>query len=340
MPTNPVQTTRVTPQLRIAVTPVCNLHCFFCRPEGEGIPGNASEVMGRAEIAFLVSVAAEVGFTNVKFTGGEPLLRKDMIDVVSDTAQCAGVTDVQMVTNGTLLEQHASDLRNAGLSSLTISLDAATPETFQVVRGGDLVPVLRGLEAARAAGLEVRINAVISRRNVHEIPGLIAVARSHGTSLKLLDLVNLTAPEGNGAWLEEFVPFTEVRRLLEDIGASYEGLEPTPGGVGAPLLRFRTLDGVQVVIKDSLFGLYFSPSCQSCTKYPCQDAIISLRVTHDGCLKKCLSRDDNLVPVLGFLVSRDHESARSAFQDLFADMAASEFTEGVWQPPTAGRSGQ
>lgn len=326
-------TTRLSPQLRIAVTPVCNLRCFFCRPEGEGVPGTPADELSRSELATLILIAAEVGFTNVKFTGGEPLLRSDIVDIVSDTSQSSGVTDVQLVTNGTLLKEKARQLSTSGLSSLTLSLDAVTPEIYHAIRGGDLGSVLRGLDAARSEGIPVRINTVISRRNVGEIPGLIAVAHKFDTSLKLLDLLNLKAPEADECWLEQFVPFTEVRSILIDLGATYEGLEPTPGGIGAPLLKFRLPDGLQVVVKDSLFGLYFSPSCHDCAKYPCQDAIISLRVTHNGLLKKCLLRDDNLVSVRDSLLKGDYDGVRHSLSSVFADMTASKFVEGVWTPP-------
>jgi len=325
---------RLSPQLRIAVTPICNLHCFFCRPEGEGIRGASNDELTRDEISLLVSVAEEVGFSSVKYTGGEPLLRKDILDIVSDTVLCDGITDIQLVTNGTTLAQYARGLRESGLSSLTVSLDAATPNIFQIIRGGDIKTVLQGLDAARSVGLPVRINSVINRHNLNEIPGLISVARQFGTSLKLLDMINLTEPEGREAWLNEFVPFSEVRVLLTNLGATYEGLEPTPGGIGAPLLVYGLPDGIKIVIKDSLYGLYFSPSCHLCSRYPCQDAIISLRVTHDGRLKKCLIREDNLIPIREDLIANNRESVRRALTDIFVDMTASEFIKGIWKPPT------
>ena len=324
--------------MRIAVTPLCNLHCYFCRPEGEGISGKSVDALSRVEISLLVSAAAQIGFTNIKFTGGEPLLRKDILDIILDTSACEGVTEVQMVTNGTLLAKHAVEMKEAGLSSLTLSLDATTPETFMSIRGGDINMVLQGLEAARSAGLSVRINSVITKRNLHEIFGLIEVARRFRTSLKLLDLINLTAPEGDQEWINDFVPFKDVRAILENLGAIYKGLEPTPGGIGAPLLTFQLPDGLKVVIKDSMFGLYFSPSCSSCKKYPCQDAIISLRVTHDGQLKKCLARNDNLVNIREFLCESKRNALRSSLDDIFTDMVASKFVEGAWKPPLQNES--
>jgi cyclic pyranopterin phosphate synthase len=173
---------------------------------------------------------------------------------------------------------------------------------------------------------------VITARNVHEVPALIEVARRYGTSLKLLDLVNMSAPAGHEEWLRDFVPFSEVRKIIEGLAGEFDGLEETPGGVGAPLLSFRMPDGLQVVMKDSLYGLCYGASCRECPKYPCQDAVISLRVTHDGRLKKCLVRDDNLVPLRQQLLNRDGHAVENSLGAMFQELTSSRLVPGVWSP--------
>lgn len=328
------------PQLRIAVTPKCNLHCFYCRPEGEGWANNPRDVLTTQEVQCLIKVAAKVGFSYIKFTGGEPLLRKDISELVRAAANTQEVQEVQLVTNGILLERHAAQLCKAGLSSITLSIDAATPELYKQIRGGDLKLVMRGIRECQSVGLPVRINTVISRLNLSEIPKLMDLARQFGTSLKLLDLFNVTAPEGDGEWLKQFVSFAEVRTLIEKSGGKYVGLEQAPGGIGAPLLEFRMPDGLQVVIKDSMFGTCYSDSCASCPKYPCQDAIISLRVTHDGYLKKCLIREDNMVPVGHLVRSKRLKEAEDRFRTLFREYLTSTFVHKAWQPPAADHASE
>lgn len=328
-----IENNRKSPQLRVAVTPFCNLHCFYCRPEGEGWAMNPRDILQREDIGFLLGVAVGVGFTHVKFTGGEPLLRRDLIDIISDTARCPGVREVQLVTNGILLAKHARALRDVGLSILTLSLDGATHETFRQQRGGDLMPVLAGLRACRDVGLPVRINTVLTKRNQQELGALIEIARQHGTSIKFLDLKNLTAPEGNEEWFRDFVPFAVVREAVEQLGGKFVGFESAPGGIGAPLFEYRMADGVQVVLDDSMAGGYHNVGCRVCPKYPCQDALISLRVTHDGYLKKCLIREDNIVPVGVSVRARDKEGTRRCLGELFNDITSSELVPNVWRPP-------
>src|SRR6185436_16124903 len=114
--------------------------------------------------------------------------------IIEDTVKCDGIIDVQMVTNGTLLERNAEAISEAGLSSLTISIDSPNPDQYRKIRGGDLVPVLAGLRKCRQFGLSVRINMVVSAMNFSEIGDMIELARRHEASLKLLDLTNLDAP--------------------------------------------------------------------------------------------------------------------------------------------------
>ena len=334
-----MQYPKASPQLRVALTPKCNLHCFYCRPEGEGWANNPKQTLERSDIRFLLEVASEVGFTHVKFTGGEPLLRKDSIDIVRDAVGCAGIVDVQMVTNGTLLANHAHQLGEAGLSMLTVSIDAANANLYREIRGGDLHRVLKGLSECVKAELPLRINMVVSRRNVCEIPSMIQLALRYDASLKLLDLDNLDAPDGDIEWSKHFVSFSEVVQMLKQMGATFVGYEAAPGGVGAPLIEYRTLENLQVVLKDSMLGTSYHATCSECRKFPCQDAIISLRVTHDGQLKKCLIRDDNLVPVREYVKARDGKNTLQCLTHLFQIYAESEFLPGGWKPPRVAVGG-
>ena len=99
-------------------------------------------------------------------------------------------------------------------------------------------------------------------------------------------------------WKREYIHFDIIRDLIHKLGGKWVGLEETPGGIGGPLEEYRLPDGLQLVIKDSTRGTYYHRTCEDCRYYPCQDAIISVRVTHDGQLKRCLIRNDNLVSLL------------------------------------------
>lgn len=334
IPTGNSATTQrpMSPQMRFAILPFCNLKCFYCSPEGEGYSENLRERMSREEISRIAKIAATVGVTHVKVTGGEPLLRRDVIDIVADLAAINGIKEVQMVTNGTLLPRKADALKAAGLSSLTLSIDAADPHVYRAIRGGRLAPVLDGLSRSRAAGLPVRINMVLMRHNFDQVGPMLKLAEEYGASLKLLDVMDLQRPAARQFWEREFVDFRELRTILENMGAQFAGYEAAPGGIGAPLLRFVMPGSVEVLLKDSTIGGHYHDSCNGCLFFPCQDALISIRVTHDGHLKRCLMRNDNLVDVLSPLRAGDEKTVMERIGESFMIMAGSTFSSGLWQP--------
>lgn len=306
---------------------------MYCRPGGEGRINRRDDYLGRDEIRFLLEVATDLGYGWVKFTGGEPLLRPDIADMVADAVSCANAQDVQLVTNGTLLVSRAPALGAAGVSSITISLDAADPALFkEMTGGGEFSAVIDGIQACRSLGITVRINTVVTTRNYLEIPALAEVARQHRTSLKLIDVVDLSAPFSGDSWSHQFLPFEEVHKLLRSLGAINVGLELTPGGIGSPTQEYRFPDGLQVVVKDAMFGACYTESCRDCAHYPCQDAVISIRVTHDGFLKRCLVRDDNLLSIRGCLLNRDRQSLRAVLDEVLQEYRSSTFVPNAWKP--------
>ena len=149
--------------LRISVTDRCNLRCRYCMPE-EGVTlMDHRDILSFEEITEVVKVAVSLGVDKFRITGGEPLVRKDIVTLVSMIAAIEGVKDLSMTTNGILLEQLALPLKEAGLKRVNISLDTTNEEKFkEITRGGDINRVLKGIEAARSAGLEpIKINCVV-----------------------------------------------------------------------------------------------------------------------------------------------------------------------------------
>ena len=149
--------------LRISVTDRCNLRCRYCMPE-EGVTlMDHRDILSFEEITEVVKVAVSLGVDKFRITGGEPLVRKDIVTLVSMIAAIEGVKDLSMTTNGILLEQLALPLKEAGLKRVNISLDTTNEEKFkEITRGGDINRVLKGIEAAKRAGLEpIKINCVV-----------------------------------------------------------------------------------------------------------------------------------------------------------------------------------
>ncbi len=150
--------------LRISVTDRCNLHCHYCMPDAHIHWLRQSQLLSFEQIVAFARVAAELGITKVRLTGGEPLVRRGITDLVRQLAGIHGLTDLTMTTNGLLLEEFATKLAEAGLQRVNVSLDTVDPDKYRLLTGsGDLISVLRGIEAARKAGLNpVKINCVIS----------------------------------------------------------------------------------------------------------------------------------------------------------------------------------
>lgn len=322
-----------SPQLRIVLTPFCNLQCVYCRPGGEGYHDNLAVRLSAQEIITIIKLGASVGFTHVKFTGGEPLLHPDVIMIICDTRAISAISEIQIVTNGTLLSDRAADLKNAGIDWVTVSLDAATPDKFRRIRGTDLAEILQAIRKCRSVGLPVRINMVVMKSNLDQIGPMIELATELDCSLKLLDLIWLDDAKNYEFSKAEFVQFGVIYKILEELGANRVGIEKAPGGVGAPLLEYR-VDGLQVVVKDSTRGTYYHSTCETCKNYPCQDALISVRLTHDGSLKRCLIRNDNLVPLLPLLRSGQLEKVREMLRDTFLLMTESTYHPFAWKPDT------
>ena len=184
--------------LRISVTDRCNLRCTYCMP-AEGISLLRHEdILSYDEICDVVMVAVEMGVKKVRITGGEPLVRKGITELVRMIAAIAGIEDLAMTTNGILLEKFASDLKNAGLQRVNVSLDTLDPERFRMItRGGDVEEVIKGLVKAREAGLSpIKINCVTGDRMNEDDAGQVKqFAEENGFQVRFIRQMDLASGE-------------------------------------------------------------------------------------------------------------------------------------------------
>ena len=180
--------------LRISVTDRCNMRCRYCMPE-EGVKFfRREEILSFEEIQKVVEVAASLGIDKVRLTGGEPLVRKDIVELVRMIAQTRGVLDLGLTTNGLLLNEFAAALKSVGLKRVNISLDTLDPDKFfQITRGGNLAKVLEGISEAKKVHLNpIKINCVI-REHTQE-PDALQVAgfcKAHGLQVRYIKQMNL-----------------------------------------------------------------------------------------------------------------------------------------------------
>ena len=183
--------------LRISVTDRCNLRCTYCMPEDGIRLLDHSDILSFEEIADFTRMAVANGITKVRLTGGEPLVRKNIVELVAMLAAIDGLEDLSMTTNGVLLSKYAADLKKAGLNRINISLDTVNPDDFcQITRNGDLEKVLEGIEAARNVGLEpIKINCVLLGQPDEETKKLKEFCEEHGLSLRFIHQMNLKTGE-------------------------------------------------------------------------------------------------------------------------------------------------
>jgi cyclic pyranopterin phosphate synthase len=273
--------TRARPlrDLRISVTDRCNFRCAYCMPRevfGPDYPFLAhADVLSYEEIARLARLFAELGAVKLRITGGEPLVRRELPELVRRLAGTAGVEDLTLTTNGYLLAEQAAALAAAGLRRVSVSLDALDPEVFERMNGvgARVERVLDGIAAAAAAGLSpIKVNAVVQRGvNEHTLVDLARHFRGSGHVLRFIEYMDVGS--SNGWRLEQVVP---AREILATIGAAFplEPLERSYRGEVAERWRYR--DGAGEI---GVVASVSQPFCGDCTR---------ARLSADGKLYTCL----------------------------------------------------
>jgi cyclic pyranopterin phosphate synthase len=263
--------------LRISLTQKCDKHCPYCHREGET---NPSTLMTVDEVVRIVRIAISLGVSRVKLTGGEPLLRKEIVEIVAGINGLEGLTDLSMTTNGTHLKGLAKDLKKAGLNRVNVSLPTLDPEVYNDVMGGDLQDAIDGVKAAVEAGFHpVKVNMLVLKNvNDSEIDKMIEFAAETGTILQLIELEPINLNKG---YYERYhLGLDEIVQKLEKSASEMKVRKYMQKR------RVYLLSNVKVEVIRPIENTEF---CANCTR---------LRVTSDGKLKPCLMRKDNLVDIL------------------------------------------
>jgi len=267
---------RVATDLRVSLTDRCNLRCAYCMPpEGlDWLP--APEVLTGDEIVRLVRIGVQsLGIREVRFTGGEPLLRRDLASIIAATASLTPRPDISLTTNGIGLDRRATALREAGLNRINVSLDTLRPEVFRkLTRRDRLADVLSGLAAAAAAGLgPVKVNTVLMRDlNVHEAPGLLQYCLDHGYELRFIEQMPLDAQHG---WKRtEMVTADEI---FQTLSASFDLSPDTERTRGAAPAESFLVNGGPARV--GVIASVTRPFCGACDR---------VRLTADGQIRNCL----------------------------------------------------
>ena len=260
--------------LRISVTDRCNFRCTYCMPFDEYQWVERSQVLSFAEIERLARLFVAQGVSQIRLTGGEPLVRKSLPTLVSQLSAIDGLRSLSLTTNGALLAEQARPLKAAGLDRINVSLDTLRADRFQeITQRGELQPVLEGLAAAKEAGMSpIKVNAVVIRGfNDDELIDLVEFGRHHGFEMRLIEYMDV----GNASGWTPDKTFSK-REMLEIINARFPLKEVGRASGSAPAVDYEFVDGAGTI---GIIGSVTEPFCSSCTR---------ARLTADGKLVTCL----------------------------------------------------
>jgi cyclic pyranopterin phosphate synthase len=268
--------------LRISITDRCNLRCHYCMPQEGVLQFSHAEVLRYEEILRLAAMAVSRGITKIRVTGGEPLVRKDVVQLIRQLSQLKGLQDLSLTTNAILLEEFAPALFQAGLKRVNISMDSLNPEKYrEITRGGDLSRVWAGIEAARRAGMSpIKINVVaITGFNDGEILEFARLTIEDPLQVRFIEFM----PVGDSSeWsTERYLSSQEIKQRIESVYP----LKPLDDGTnhhGGPARLFKFPGASGEIGFISPISDHF---CDSCNR---------LRLTADGKLKTCLFSDEEM----------------------------------------------
>ena len=276
--------------LRISVTDKCNLRCRYCMPEDGVCKKTHTEMLTEDEMIAAVEVAASLGITKIRITGGEPLVKKNIVSICRRAAQVEGIKEVCLTTNGVLLPQLAKPLKEAGVKRLNLSLDTLDPEKYAyITRIGNMDTFRRGLNAAFDAGFEkIKINAVlIGGFNDDEIEAMAKLTLEYPLDMRFIELMPMYDSGDFG--MSAYLPYSKVlEKLPEAVAVSQDG------GVAK---LYRLPDAMGNIGLISPISAHF---CSECNR---------LRLTADGKLKPCLHSGDEYS-----IKGLDRDSMKAVFE--------------------------
>ncbi|MGD0780396.1 MAG: GTP 3',8-cyclase MoaA [Dehalococcoidales bacterium] len=265
--------------LRISVTDRCNLRCIYCMPpEGIALMSH-NDILSYEEIYTLVKAAAELGINRVRLTGGEPLVRSGLPDLVKMIASIKTIKDISLTTNGILLAKYAAELKEAGLMRVNVSLDTLKPERFrQITRCGELEETLQGIEAANKVGLTpVKINTVVMAGvNDDELPDFARKTIEDGWNVRFIEHMPVN---GESSKAIDLVSVKEMKKRLDFLGK----LEPFKIDKGNGPAKYYRLPNAKGTV--GFITPVTEHFCYQCNR---------LRLTADGKLRLCLLREDEI----------------------------------------------
>ncbi len=256
--------------MRISVTLRCNHSCIFCHMEGIPISQSSLNELSPKEYGLIVKAASDLGIRYYKLTGGEPLIRNDIIDIVKVMRPYA--SSISLTTNGSLLSKYAEELKEASIDYINVSLHSLRPEVFKFITKGDLNLVLKGIKDALNVGIKLKLDFLVLKFNENEFEDIINYASKYGLDINIIELIPLGITINE--WRDMHVGLNSIERYLERIAVKKYIKE----------FQNRPTYVLPTGIKVTIVKGYANPDlCMRCTR---------IRLTPDGKLKLCIYRND------------------------------------------------
>ena len=264
---------RVFNYLRIAINERCNLRCIYCMPEEGILFQEKDRLLDKNEICKIIKVMSELGVSKIRFTGGEPLLRKDLLDLIQYTYQQTDISSIHLTTNGVLLSKYINQLEKAGLNGINISLDTLNRVKFKkITRREELENVLEGLDLAICSGIKsIKVNMVVMKGfNNDEITDFVELTKNNDITVRFIELMPF---DSHQIW--KTGKFYRADHIVNDLRSHYRTLSPVTGSsTEYYIFKIKEYAGRVAVIPS-----YTRSLCSACNR---------IRVTADGNLLNCL----------------------------------------------------
>jgi GTP 3',8-cyclase len=312
------------PHVRVCLNSACGFACTYCKPGGETTHISREKLAVPQLVALSTALVERFGVEKVVLTGGDPLLRKDLAEVVAAMRSC-GVPSLEMNTKGLQLRRAVEKDALRGLDLTIVNVDSLQRERYWRISGRDrLDKVLAGVEALAEAALPFRLNFVVMRENFEEIPAMLDLAVRLGVDLKLHELLGFRVPEDEYFSREYIDVFEALAAVgLGDLGE--RSIVWTSGGLGVPMHSYSVADRTNLLVFHSRGGAHFGSRCQGCPLFPCQEGLYGIKITHEGLAKYCWARDDILVDLRDPLAAADVKGIGEALEPLFAQYQGARF---------------
>ncbi len=301
---------RVINYVRLAITDRCNLRCFYCMPE-EGITYMPrKELLTYEEMERMLTILAAMGIRKVRLTGGEPFLRKNVMEFITRLVAIDGIETVNITTNGTLTMQHLPDLKKLGIKTINLSLDTIDKERFyHITRRDELEKVMDTFHSLLDHGFNTKINAVVMEgKNTEDIIPMALLTKDHPVGVRFIEEMPF-----NGAGSNYPVLNWNHHRILEELKAHFPDIQKIPDPPNSTSFNYQ-VPGHQGTI--GIIAAYSRTFCGTCNR---------LRITPQGVLKTCLY-DDGVFNVRDILRSgATDEQLRTTFLEAIGNRAANGF---------------